>query len=245
VTPLFWLFCLTLLLLAFLVLWILGKPIPRYRGTPPKAEPSPREWSLGLLGLLLGVTAGLAIGTYVYFWKPTGDDAGFSLPTQENAFLSALCLGAGVGLTLVVLCVWTLSSPASFQHFRAWDARVWRGLDTVKATPFAVLLFLCLGYLYLPGWITGDRSGLRYETPLPWSTHSHGWSDLRQLRATEQRRLMFGWWGNRPGAVWRFQDGSHYRVFASGAVNDQQLNLATRWSSLRSAVKVERRQRDD
>ncbi len=34
-TELFWLLCLTLALLVLVVLWILGRPIPRYRGAPP------------------------------------------------------------------------------------------------------------------------------------------------------------------------------------------------------------------
>ncbi len=244
-TELFWLLCLTLVLLVLLVLWVLGKPIPRYRGAPPAEEPTPRQWVLGLLGLLVGIAAGLALGVWVYLFEPDLNNAGFAVATHDNVLLSAMCLGAGIALPLTVLLVRMLSSPETFQYFRAWDARIWRGVDTVKATPFAMLLLLFLGYLYLPGWITGDRDGLRHQTPLPFTTRSHSWSDLHQLRSVKQRRLIFGWWGDRPGAVWRFQDGSHYRAFVNADTDLQRLALATRWSSLRSGVRVEQRQRDD
>ena len=244
-TELFWLLCLTLVLLVFVVLWILGKPIPRYRGPPAGEWPAPRQWALALLGLLVSLAAGLGLGVWVYVFEPDLDNAGFAVATHDSALLSAMCLGAGVLLPLSVLLAWALSSPAMFQYLRAWDARLWRGVDTVKATPFATVLFLCVGYLYLPGWIIGDRDGLHYQTPLPFSGHSHPWSELRQLRSLQQRRLIFDLWGDRPGAAWRFRDSSYYRVFANSNANPQRLVLAARWSSLRSGVTVEQRQRDD
>jgi len=245
VTPLFWLLCLTLVLLVFLVLWVVGKPFPRYRGGAPGESPAPGQWLRAFLGFLVGLSAGGAVGIWVFTWRPAQDAAGFVLPTHESSLVSALCLGAGIGLPLAVLWVWMLTSRTSFSYFRAWDGHACRGLDAVKAIPMAALLFLAAGHVYLPAWVSGNAQGHHYQTPLPWVAASHPWSELRTLRAVEEKELLLDVWAPRPGMAWGFEDGARFSVYASGAVKTTQLALAARWSSRASGLRLERRKRDD
>lgn len=244
-TPLFWLLCLTFVLLVFLVLWILGKPFPRYRGGEPGEPPAPGQRLRALVGFLVGLSAGAAVGIRVFTWQPDEAGAGFVLPTHQSPFLSALCLGAGVGLPLAVLGVWVLTSRSTFQYLRAWDGYAGRGLDAVKAMPVAALLFLAMGYLHLPAWLRGDAEGLHYQTPLPWVAASHPWSQLRTLRAVEEKELLLDVWAVRPGLAWGFGDGARYRAHASDVVKTRELAVAARWSSRASGQELEHRKRDD
>ena len=140
---------------------------------------------------------------------------------------------------------WLLVTTRTFHYFRALDAKLWRGVDTLRATPFALVLLFWFGYLYTPAWLIAGGQTLEYRTALPLGHRAHSWKELKELRAVKEQRLMFGWWGAWPGVVWRFGDGTRYQAFLSEKVSGRELTLAVKWSTRCSGVRVERRKRDD